>query len=149
MDFITDFLRTFRQHDSIMVVVEILTKVAHFIPVKPTYLASDVAQVFIRDVVILHVFMKNIVSDRDAKFTSKFWKYLFVVLGVNMAFITTYRLQTNGQTEKVNEILEDVLRMYLVHQQRRWAEYLQLVEFTYNNIYQESLRMSLFEALYG
>jgi hypothetical protein len=74
MDFITGFPKTVRQHDSIMVVVDRLTKVAHFIPVKSTFSASDVAQVFIRDVVRLHGVPKKIVSDRDAKFTSKFWK---------------------------------------------------------------------------
>jgi len=77
MDFITlGFLRTSRQHDSIMVVVEMLTKVTHFIPVKSTYSASDIAQVFIRDIVRLHGVLKNIVSEKDAKFTCKFWKEL-------------------------------------------------------------------------
>ena len=72
MEFITGFLRTLRQHDSIMVVVDKLTMVAHFILVKSTYLASDVAQVFIREIVRLHGVLKKIVSDRDAKFTSIF-----------------------------------------------------------------------------
>eukprot|EP00253_Pinus_taeda_P032560 PITA_32560 len=72
MDFITGFTRTSKQHDSIMVVVDNLTKVAHFIPVKSTYLANDVVEVFIRDVVRLHGVLKKIVSDRDGKFTSRF-----------------------------------------------------------------------------
>ena len=90
MDFITGFPKTCRNHDSIMVVVDKLTKVAHFIPVKTTYSDSDVAQVFIRDVVRLHGVPKNIVLDRDAKFTSKFWKELFVGFGTELAFNTTY-----------------------------------------------------------
>lgn len=72
MDFIIGFLRTSRQHDYIIIVVDRLTKVVHFIPVKFTYSSSDVAQIFTIDVVKLHGVLKNIVSDRDAKFTSKF-----------------------------------------------------------------------------
>lgn len=117
MDFIIGLLRKVRQHDSIMVVVDRLTKVAHFIPIKSTLSASDVEHVFIRDMVRLHGVPKNIVSDRDEKFTSKFWKDLFPVLGTKLAFNTTYHLQTDGQTKRVNKILEDMLRMYMMHQQ--------------------------------
>ena len=81
MDFIIGLLKIVRQHDSIMVIVDMLTKAAHFIPMKSTFSASDVAQVFIRDVVRLHGVPRKIVSDRDAKFTSKFLKELFVGLG--------------------------------------------------------------------
>ena len=90
--------KTVKQHDSIMVIVDRLTKVAHFISVKSTFSASDVAQVFIRDVVRLQGVSKNIVSDRDEKFISKFWKELFVGLGIDFAFNTTYHPQTGGQT---------------------------------------------------
>jgi len=131
-----------------MVVVDKFTKLAHFIPMKSTYSANDVAHVFIKDVVRLHGFPKKIVSDRDAKFTSRFWNELFVGLGTELTFNTTYHPQTDGQTEGVNNILEDMLRMYVMHQQRKWEEYLPLVEFAYNNGYQESLRMSPFEAPY-
>jgi len=117
MEFITGFPRTLRQHDSIMVVVYRLTKVAHFIPVTSTFSASDVTKVFIRDVVRLHGVPKKIVSDRDAKFTSKFWKELFAGLGIKLAFSTTYHLQIDGKRKRVNKILEDMLRMYVVHQQ--------------------------------
>jgi len=149
MDFIIGLPRTLRQHDSIMVVVNRLSKVAHFNPVKPTYSASEVEQVFIMEIMRLHGFPKNIVLDRDSKFTSKFWKELFVGLGIELDFSTTYHPQTNGQTERVNRILEEMFRMYVIHQKRRWKQYLPLVEFAYNNNYQESLRMSLFDALYG
>lgn len=69
--------------------------------------------------------------------------------GIELAFSTTYHLQIDGQTERVNKILEDMLRMYIMYQQMKWEHYLPLVEFIYNNGYQESLRMSPFEALYG
>ena len=145
MDFITGLLRTSRQHDSIMVVVDRLTKVAHFIPVKSTHSTNEVVQVFIKDIMRLHGILRNIVSDRDAKFISRFWKELFAGLGIELAFSTTYHPHKDGHTERVNKILEDML----MHQYRRWEDYLPLVEFAYNNGYQESLKMSQIEALYG
>ena len=81
MDFITGFPMNWRQHDSIMVVVDKLTKVAHFIPVKSTYEAGDIVKIFMKEIFKLHGFLKAIVSDRDVKFTSNFWKGLFVDLG--------------------------------------------------------------------
>ena len=81
MCFITGILRTSRQHDSIMVVVDKLRKIAHFIPMKTNYSSSEVAQVFIKEIVRLHGVPKKIMSDMDAKFTSKFWKELFPGLG--------------------------------------------------------------------
>ena len=99
-----------------MVVVDGLTRVAHFIPVKSTYSASDVAQVFIRYVVRLHGVPRKIVSYKDAKFTSKFWKVLFTGLGIELAFSTTYHPQKYGQTTRVNKILYNILSMYVMHQ---------------------------------
>ena len=89
MDFIRGFWKTMKQHDSIVFIVDKLTKVAHFIPVKSTFSDSDVAHVFIRDVVKLHVVPKKIVSGIDAKFTSRFWKELFVVLNTELTSNTT------------------------------------------------------------
>lgn len=95
--------------------MEILTKVAHFIMVKSTFSASDMAHVFIRGVVRINGVMKNIVSDRDVKLTSKFWKELFACLGTKLAFSTSYHSQIDGQTKRVNRILEGMLRMYVMH----------------------------------
>jgi len=132
-----------------MDVVDRLSKVAHFISVKTTYSASEVEHVFIKEMMILHGVLKNIFSNRDAKFTSRFWKDLFAHLGTKLAFSTTYYPQTDGQVERVNKILEDILWMYVMHQQWKWEEYLPLFEFTYNNGYQELLRVSHCEAFYG
>ena len=93
-----------------------MTKVAQFILVKSTFLASDLAHVFIRDVVRLHGVPKNILSDRDAKLTSKFWKDLFAGLCTKLAFSTNYHSENDGKTEKVSRILKDMLRMYVMHQ---------------------------------
>lgn len=105
MDFIIVFPRASRHNDSSMVVVEGLTKVVHFIAVKSTYSANDVAQVFMRDIVRLHGVPKKIVSDRDAKITSRFWKELFASLGTELAFNIAYHSQIYEHIERVNRIL--------------------------------------------
>jgi hypothetical protein len=89
------------------------------------------------------------VSDKDSKFTSKFWKGLFKGFITNLNFGTSYHPKSNGQTERVKQAIEDMLRMYLMDKPYKWEDYLHLVEFTYNNGYQASLKMILFEALYG
>ena len=83
-----------------------------------------------------HGVPKKIVSHRDAKFTSSFWKELFESLGIKFYFITSYHPQTDGQIKRVNRILEVMLRMYVMHKKRKWEKYLPLVEFSYNNLYQ-------------
>ena len=90
MDFITGLPMTWRQHDSIMVLVDKLTKAAHFILVKSTDKTDDIAKIFMRDIFKLHGLPKEIVSDRDVKFTSNFWKGLFAYLGKKLKFSTTY-----------------------------------------------------------
>jgi hypothetical protein len=89
------------------------------------------------------------VSDRDPKFTSKFWKGLFKGFITNMNFSKTYHQETDGKTERVNQVIEDMLRLYVMDKPSKWEDYLHLVEFYYNNGYQASLKMSPFEALYG
>ena len=98
MDFITGFPITWRQHDSIMVVVEKLTKETHFIPIKSTHKTDDIAKIFMKDIFRLHGLPKAIVSDRDPKFTSNFWKGPFADLGTKMKFNTTYHPHRDGKT---------------------------------------------------
>jgi hypothetical protein len=102
MDFITRFPRTSKQHDSIMVVVDKLTKAAHFIPLKTTHREAYVADIFLKEVARLHGIPKTIVSDRDPKFTLNFWKGLFKGFGMNLNFSTAYHPESDGQTERVN-----------------------------------------------
>jgi hypothetical protein len=99
-----------------------------------------------RDIARLHGIPKTIVLDRDTKFTSNFWRGLFKGFGTNMNFSTTYHPQSDVQTERVNQVIEDMWIMYVMD---KWEDYLHLVEFSYNNGYQASLEMSPFEALYG
>lgn len=147
--FITWLPKTKYQHDSVMVVVDTLTKDAHFIPVKSTFGIAQVTNLFLKEVVRIHRVPKMIVLDRDAKFTTDFWKGIFGGMGTKLNFSTAYHPQADGQTEITNQILEDMLRMYVMDRPSKWEDYLHLAEFAYNNNYQSSIRMSLFEALYG
>ena len=90
-----------------------------------------------------------VISDRDVKFTQKFWKSLFVDLERNINFITSYHPETDGQTKEMNQVIEDMLRMYLMERPTKWQDYLYLVEFAYNNGYQALEKMSLFKILHG
>jgi hypothetical protein len=132
-----------------MVVVDKMSKVAHFIPFKSTCKAIDISRIFMKEIFRLHGMPKEITSDRDTKFTSSFWKSLFVGFETKLLFSTTYHPQIDGQTERVSQVLEDMLTMHVMHQPKKWEDYLPLVEFAYNNGYQESLKMRPFEALYG
>jgi transposase InsO family protein len=149
MDFITKLPMTIKQHDSIMVVVDKLTKAAHFIFVKKTPNTTNIVDIYLKEVARLHGIPKAIVSDRDSKFTSNFWKGLFKGLGTNLNFSTTYHPESDGQTKRVNQIIEDMLRMHVMDKPSKWEDHLHLVEFAYNNGYQASIKMSPFEALYG
>lgn len=149
MDFITGLPRTQSGYDSIWVIVDRLTKVAHFIPVKTTYSSNKLAELYLARIVCLHGVPKSIVSDRGSQFTSRFWEGLHEVLGTRLNFSTAYHPQTDGQTERVNQILEDMLRACALDYGDSWDKNLPYAEFSYNNSYQASLEMSPFEALYG
>jgi hypothetical protein len=95
-DFITKFPRITRKHDSIMVVVDKLTKDDHFVPVKKTLVEANIAEIYMREIARLHGIPKEIVSDRDTKFTSNFWRGLFKIFGTNINFSTTYHPQLDG-----------------------------------------------------
>ncbi|XP_066162141.1 uncharacterized protein, partial [Oryza sativa Japonica Group] len=149
MDFITGLPRTSSGHDSIWVVVDRLTKVAHFIPVHTTYTGKRLAELYLARIMCLHGVPKKIVSDRGSQFTSKFWQKLQEELGTRLNFSTAYHPQTDGQTERVNQILEDMLRACALDFGGAWDKSLPYAEFSYNNSYQSSLQMAPFEALYG
>jgi len=97
----------------------------------------------------LHGVPKAIVSDRDSKFTSNFWKWLFKGFGTNLNFSIVYHPESDGKKERVNKIIEDMIRKYLMDQPFKWEDYLHLVDFAYKNGYQVSLNISPFETLYG
>nr|ABA97807.1 retrotransposon protein, putative, Ty3-gypsy subclass [Oryza sativa Japonica Group] len=149
MDFITGLPRTSTGHDSIWVIVDRFIKVAHFIPVKTTYSGSQLAELYMARIVCLHGVPKKIVSDRGSQFTSNFWKKLQEEMGSKLNFSTAYHPETDGQTERVNQILEDMLRACALDFGGSWDKNLPYAEFLYNNSYQASLQMAPYEALYG
>ena len=149
MDFITSLPRTQTSYDSVWVVVDRFTKVVHFIPIKTTYSGDKPAEIYMSRIVCQHGMSKKIVSDGESQFTSKFWQKLHEALGTNLNFSSAYHPQTDGHTERVNQILEDMLRACALENQNSWDRMLPYAEFSYNNSYQSSLQMSPFEALYG
>jgi hypothetical protein len=149
MDFIVGLPKTSKGYDSIWVIVDRLTKLAHFLPVKTTYSFKTYAELYIARILSLRGVPKIIVSDRGSQFVSRFWKELHNSLGTKLVHSSAYHPQTSGQTERVNQILEDMLRACVLAFSAKWDECLPLAECSYNNGYQESIRMAPFEALYG
>jgi ribonuclease HI len=122
MDFITGLPRTKNGHDSIWVIVDRLTKVAHFIPVRTTFGEDKLAKLYIDRIVKLHGIPRRIVSDRGTQFTSRFLKKLHEALGTKLDFSPAYHPQTDGQTERVNQILEDMLRACVLTYGKDWED---------------------------
>jgi hypothetical protein len=149
MYFIVSLPNTSRHHDSIWVIVDRLTKVAHFLLVHTTDKAQKYAKLYIDRIVCLHGLPRTIVSDQGAQFVARFWEQLQESLGTKLIRSSAYHPQTDGQTERVNQILEDMLRACAINCGKKWDKYLSLAEFAYNNNYQSSLKMAPFEALYG
>jgi hypothetical protein len=148
IDFITGLPRTSKGYDSIWVIVDRLAKVAHFIPIKITYKGSQLTELYMARIVCLHGVLK-IVSDRGSQFTSRFWKSFHENMDTKLSFSSAYHPQTDGQTERTNQVLEDMLRACALQHGGSWDKSLPYDEFSYNNSYQDSLKMSPFEALYG
>jgi transposase InsO family protein len=120
-----------------------------FFLVKVKYPVITYAELYIARILSLHGVPKTIVSDHGPQFVSKFWEELHKSLGTKLLHSTAYHPQTSGQTERVNQILEDMLRACVLEFPQKWDDCLPLAEFSYNNSYQESIKMAPFEALYG
>jgi hypothetical protein len=148
MDFITGLPKSGNK-SVIMVVVDRLSKYAHFCALPHPFTASTVAQIFMDQVFKLHGMPKSIVSDRDPTFTSNFWQELFKLQGTQLHLSSAYHPQTDGQTEVVNKCLETYLRCFASEKQHQWAQWLPLAEWWYNTTYHTSTRMTPFEAVYG
>jgi transposase InsO family protein len=129
--------------------VDRLTKTAHFLPVHTTHRTEKYAEIYIDQIVRLLGIPRTIVSDRGAPFVAHFWEQMQESLGTQVIRSSAYHPQTDGQTEIVNQILEDMLRACVLHYGKNWDKCLSLAEFSYNNSYQSSLKMAPFEAWYG
>ena len=149
MDFVTKLPKTSDGLDTIWVIVDRLTKSAHFLPIKESYKMERLTRIYIREIVRLHGVPMSIISDRDSRFTSRFWQSLQKALGTHLDMSTAYHPQTDGQSERTIQTLEDMLRACVIDFGKSWDTHLPLVEFSYNNSYHSSIKVAPFEALYG
>jgi transposase InsO family protein len=149
MDFVTKLPRTRTGYDTIWVVVDRLSKTALFLPMKETYTMERLAKLYVSEVVRLHGIPLSIVSDRDARFTSNFWQSFQREMGTKVKMSTAYHPQTDGQSERTIQTLEDMLRACVLDFEGSWDDHLPLIEFAYNNSYHSSIEAAPFEILYG
>ena len=149
MDFVVGLPRTPRGLDSIWVIVDRLTKSAHFIPINIRFSLEKLTSLYISEIVRLHGVPSSIVFDRDPRFTSRFWESLNRALGTKLRLSSAYHPQIDGQTEQTIQSLEDLLRACVSEKKWIWASLLLLMEFTYNNRCHSTIGMAPYEALYG
>ena len=136
-------------YDTILVINDRLTKMAYFVPYKEASNAEDLAYAFLRTVVANHGLPEEIISDRDKLFTSKFWRSLMDMMGIKMKMSTAFHPQTDGQTERTNQTLEQYLRCYVNYRQDDWVSYLPVAQLAYNGSISDPIGMTPFRANYG
>ena len=127
MDFVVGLPLTERKHDSVWVIVDRLTKLAHFLLVRTDYSLDKLAKLYIKEIVRLHGIFVSIISDRDPRFTSRFWGKLQEALGTRLNFSTAFHPQMDGQSERVIQILEDMLRSCVIDYEGSWDQHIPLV----------------------
>ncbi|GJZ85154.1 putative reverse transcriptase domain-containing protein [Tanacetum coccineum] len=149
MDFIQKLPKTSNGHDTIWVIVDRLTKSTHFIPTRETDSMETLTRLYIKEIVSRHGVSISIISDHNSHFTSRFWKSLQSALGTQLDMSTTYHPETNRQSERTIQTLEDILRACVIDFGKGWERHSPLVEFSYNNSYHANIMAAPFEALYG
>ncbi|GJR51928.1 putative nucleotidyltransferase, ribonuclease H [Tanacetum coccineum] len=149
MDFVTKLPKSSQGYDTIWVIVDRLTKSAIFTPMRETDPLDKLARMYLKEVVTRHGIPVSIICDRDPRFTSNFWRSLQNALGTSLDMSIAYHPQTEGQSERTIQTLEDMLRACAIDFGKGWVNHLPLVEFSYNNSYHASIKATPFEALYG
>ncbi|GJS54734.1 hypothetical protein Tco_0628096 [Tanacetum coccineum] len=149
MDFITKLPRSKSGNDTIWVIVDRLTKSAHFLAIREDYSTERLAKIYVDEIVARHGVPVSIISDRDGRFTSRCWQTVQKALGTRLDMSTTYYPQTDGQSKRTIQTLEDMLRACVIDFGGSWDIHLPLAEFSYNNSYHSSIKCAPFEALYG
>jgi len=147
MDFITDLPKS-EGDDAILIVIDRLTKMAHFQPCTKEIDARQFSELLMREILRLHGLPKDSIADRGSIFTSDLWKETTKQLGIERRLSTAFHPQTDGQTERTNSTLEQYLRAYVNYQEANWKELLPMAEFACNNEYQESIKRTPFFANY-
>nr|GEX50711.1 putative reverse transcriptase domain-containing protein [Tanacetum cinerariifolium] len=148
MDFITKLPKTTNGYDTIWVIVDHLTKSAHFLPMRENDPMEKLMNLYIKEEVTRNGVPISIISDRDGRFTSLFWQTLHKALGTRLDMSTAYHPETDGQSERAIQTLEYMLRACVIDFGKGWDRHLPLVEFSYNNSYHTSIKAAPFEALY-
>ncbi|GJP73421.1 hypothetical protein CLOP_g4136 [Closterium sp. NIES-67] len=149
LDFITGLPPTTSGHDAILVVIDKFSKMGHFIPTHTTARTEETAQLFVRYIISQHGIPTTLISDRDPKFTSKFWKELMSLLGTKLAMSSAYHPQTDAQTERLNQIVEQLLRAACKDEISKWDLHLPVLEFAYNNATHAATGQTPFFLCYG
>nr|GEW04384.1 hypothetical protein [Tanacetum cinerariifolium] len=149
MDFVTKLPRTGSGHDTIWVIMDRLTKSAHFLPIREDYKMDRLSRLYLNEIVSRHGVSILIIYNCDSRFTSRFWQSMQEALGTHLDMSTAYHPQTDSQHECTIQTLEDMLIAYVLDFGGSWDVYLSLIEFLYNNSYHSCVRCTSFEALYG
>ncbi|GJR97119.1 putative reverse transcriptase domain-containing protein [Tanacetum coccineum] len=149
MDFVTKLPKSSQGYDTIWVIVDRLTKSAIFVPMRETDPMDKLARMYLKEVVTRHGIPLSIICDRDPRFASNFWRSLQNALGTSLDMSTAYHPQTDRQSKRTIQTLEDMLRAYAIDFGKGWVNHFPLVEFSYNNSYHASIKAAPFEALYG
>ena len=148
MAFVTHLPQTLQRHEAVWVIVDRLTKSAHFLAIRITFTLEEFCRLYIREIVRLHGVLVSIVSDWDPRFTAHFWKSFQRAMGTQLMMSTVFHPQTDGQSERTIQVLDDMPRACFLDLKGRWEEHLHLIEFVYNKNYQASIQMAPYEALY-
>ncbi|GKD52037.1 putative reverse transcriptase domain-containing protein [Tanacetum coccineum] len=149
MDLVTKLLKSSSGYDTIWVIVDRLTKSTHFLPIREDYKMEKLARIYINRIIARHSVPVSIISDRNSRFTSRFWQTLQKALGMQLDMSTTYHPQIDGQSEHTIQTFEDMHKACVINFGGSWDTHLPLVEFSYNNSYHSSIKCAPFEALYG
>nr|GEV65456.1 hypothetical protein [Tanacetum cinerariifolium] len=149
MDFVANLPKSSQGYDTIWVIIDRLTKSAIFVPMRETDPMDKIARMYLKEVVTRHGIPLSIMCDQDSRFPSNLWRSLHKALGTSLDMSTAYHPQTNGQSERTIQTLEDILRAYVIDFGKGWVNHFSLVEFSYNKSYHASIKAAPFEALYG
>nr|GEU93793.1 retrotransposon protein, putative, Ty3-gypsy subclass [Tanacetum cinerariifolium] len=149
MDFITKIPKSSQGFDTIWVIIDRLTKSAHFLPIRENDPLDKLARLYLNKIVVRHGIQVSIICDRDGRFTSNLWKSFQKALGIEISMSTAYHPETNGQSERTIQTLEDMLRACVIDFDKGWVKHFPLCEISYNNSYHASIKAASYETLYG